>query len=415
MSEGIKEAAIFTFPMSPDEIECPYPYYEKLRHEAPVYQNPSGGEYIASRHADIVWVLQHPEIFSNMTIEPADPRNASRREVLQDSYASSVSVAGTDPPDHKAKRALMYRGFTPGRLRAYEDDIRAIAEGLIANFVDRGRVEFMAEFAYLVPMLVICRLLGLPAGRLDDFVRWTKAEGQAIKYHTGGRLAELQKNAVEQDSYLRGVVEEKYRHPQDDFLSELIQAQVAADGKFNLPYILGEAALLFFAGNVTTAHTLGSSMLLLLQHQGLKEQVLKNPALLKQLWEETLRLEPPVQWLTRRVVSDMTVGGVPIAAGSKVILVYASGNHDEDTWQCPVEVRLGRKNIADHLAFGHGIHFCLGAPLARLEGRIALETFLARVPNPRLAPRQDDIRHIDSYIFRAPKELHLEFDAPGAA
>jgi cytochrome P450 len=403
-------AADFQFPFSPKQVECPYPYYSPLRRDAPVYKNPTGGEYIVSRHEDIAWITSHPELFSNEQNNLTDPRRRIGTTVLGGAYQGTFSVAASDPPSHKVKRARMYRGFSPGALRSYEPEIRAITNRLVDAFVNQGECDFMRAYAYPVPMLVICRLLGLPTERLDDFLRWTQAEGQAIIFHTGERLQWLEQNAIEQNMYLKGVVEERHRNPGSDFLSRLIQAQVAEDGEFNLAYILQETSLLFFAGNVTTAHTMGSAMQILLQHPGLMERARSESALIKRIWEETLRLEPPVQWLTRRVVSDVNLNGTEIPGGSRVVILLASGNHDETTFESPEDFNPGRGNLKDHLAFGHGIHFCLGAPLARLEGMIGFETLLARLKNIRPAEQLDSIEHIDSLIFRAPKALHLEFE-----
>jgi cytochrome P450 len=198
-------------------------------------------------------------------------------------------------------------------------------------------------------------------------------------------------------------------HPTEDFLSELIAAQIDQEGELAPAYLAAEADLLLFAGNVTTTHLLVSMMRLLLEHPLWHAAVLADRTLVPALVDETLRLEPPVQWLAREVLEDVIVGGTPIPAGSRVIVIWGSGNHDPERFEDPESFDLGRSGtVKHHLAFGRGIHRCLGAPLAQLEGRVAFERLLDRLPRMRLAEK-NQFEPIPSLLFRATSELYVEW------
>ena len=204
---------------------------------------------------------------------------------------------------------------------------------------------------------------------------------------------------------------ERHEHPrEDDFLTELIRAQIARDGRLDVGYVAAEAGNVLAAGNLTTADMLASTMVLLLSTPGLYEQVRGDERLVPQLIEESVRVESPVQWTQRVATADAEIGGVPIAKGSVVMLAWASANRDAETFEEPEAVRLGRPRVMrDHLGFGKGLHHCIGAPIARLEGRVAFTTLLDRLPHLRLREGNDS-RHLLNMVFRAPRTVHIRFD-----
>jgi cytochrome P450 len=290
--------------------------------------------------------------------------------------------------------------------------IESLVDGLIDNFVDRSEVEFVSEFATPLPILVFCKIFfGDAKTDMERFQRWALREGTGARYLPDERreAAELMRDEVIE--YMDANILDRHQNPRDDALSEIIEAQVARDGELDVEYLRSEASLLLSGGFVTTAHLISNAMYLLLHDAALFERVRANHDLIPAMIEEALRLESPVQWQQRMAVVDTEIGGVPIPAGSIVVVALASGNRDPLQYPEPGSADVDRPKVTRHLAFGHGIHFCLGAPLGRLEARIALERLFARLAEIRLAPGRNDFTHLDSPLFRGLKELHLQFRA----
>ncbi len=396
-----------------DLMECPYPFYDALRREAPVYKFPGGGnQYLVSRWEDVVFVNEHPEIFeqgsaNDLRVARGIPTTA---EGGTHTY-TSTSMAGTDPPEHRLKRSLALKFAAPERLDSYEEMIRRISDERIDGFIGRGEAEFFSEFCDALPILVICEILGLPKERWQDFRLWGSREGVGATYLSDEQLRILRTAYGNETGFMESQVLDRYQNPRSDFLSEFVHAQVKRDGELRLDYLVADASLLLFAGNVTTTHMMASMMMLLLQHPDALARVQADHSLIKILVEEALRLEAPVQYTHRHVKVDAVVGGVRIPAGAHVTSILASGNRDGDRFQEPEELSLDRSDTAKHqLAFGRGIHLCLGAPLARREGRIAFEQLLTRLKNLRRAPGKNDFSPIRSWGFRAPRAVHIQFD-----
>jgi cytochrome P450 len=385
-------------------VECPFPYYETLRTEAPVYRYPGRNQYVVSRWVDIVRVAEHPEIFIQ------DPRVVDETgEPL-----SAITMAGTNAPQHRRKRAIGAKFVAVDRLRRYEPVIRAIADDLIDSALARGEMEFYREFANRLPVRLVAEVLGLPAQDSPMYVGWYEdAAPGAVNFLPEEQLRKQNELRQEALAYMRAAVRHRYENPRDDFLSEMIRLQIEQEGEPALEYITQEADLMLFAGNVTTTHMLASMMLTMLRHPVEHRRLVDDHSLIKTLVEETLRLESPVQWLERLAVTDTEIDGVPIPAGSKVAMIWASGNRDVEKWDEDADcLNLDRPGVVKHnLAFGRGIHHCLGAPLARLEGRLAFEQILSRTTNLRLDPEKNDFTHLQNILFRAPKAVHIKLDA----
>jgi cytochrome P450 len=399
--------------------QCPYPFYGQLRAESPVYKVPGRDDYLVTRWEDVVHVAQHPELFSNRILEAGDARltasawAGSNGAADDERRRTAFSMSSTDPPEHRVKRGLGLRMVTHEKLRAYEPLVRRLSNELIDRWIADGECDFSARFANLLPIEVICAILGLPKEDVERLQWLGDVEaGGAMRYVSEERLqADLAKGR-EMGKYVEAALRERVDRPRDDFLSEMIQAQVELDGELDLEYLTNEGTLLLFAGNVTTAHLLASMMVELCADPERAGRLRGDGPLLKQFTEEVLRLEAPVQWLQRICLEDTEVGGVAIPAGAWLILFWASGNRDERTFPRPDVLDLERPGVAKHnLVFGRGAHLCLGAPLARLEGRLAYEVLLERLADVRLAEAKSDLRNLDSVRFRAPRRVWVEFDA----
>jgi cytochrome P450 len=412
-----KRLADYDFP-SEQVTQCPFPFYESLRQEAPVFKYPGRNEYLVSRREDIMFVLRYPELFSNATYK------GDKRMVRDQSWVDSpppmpdgpiktpFSMTQTDPPEHTVKRRAARPLTSSENLRSCEQVLVRIGNELIDGFVDRGEVEFRTQYADPFAMFTICELAGFPKEDRDVFMGWNRiGTGHGRRYLTAGQLEKLDSDKPDQARYCEQIILDRHANPQDDFLSEMIKAQFQRDGALNLPYLVSEVNLILVAGNETTSRMITNTMLLLLRNPSQITRLLADPALIPNAIEESLRVESPTQWVSRLCLKDTEISGVPIPAGSFVMLLYGSANRDE-TWQDPDVFLVERPDVQKyHMAFGGGVHRCLGAPIARLEGRIALELLLSRLKNIRLAAGHDaDLENIDNFQKRVPKALNLQFD-----
>ncbi len=397
----------FTYP-SPEVVECPYPFYEALRDDAPVHRLPDG-TWLVSRWEDVVRVVRDPETFS-CDIGPINDQILGGPRVGGDA-SGPWPLPFTDGDRHREQRSFCAKVVVRDRLRWYEPRITRLVDELIDGFAAQGTVEFRSAFAAPLPRRVMMETFGFPREDEQDFVRWTSGQGPV-----GSKLASAEEQAAEQQrrlelgEYFRTKILERRVQPTDDFLSEIVEIQVARDGELDLPYLLAEVANLFAAGNGTTAHMLASTMLLLLQHPAELDRIREDRSLIPTMLEEALRLESPVQWLQRIVTTDAEVAGVTIPAGSLVLVVWGSANRDQRKFEDPERFQIDRPSVAKfQTAFGYGIHMCVGAPLARLEGRIAFERLLDRLTNLRLVDTER-VTHIPNINQRAPAAVHVAFD-----
>jgi cytochrome P450 len=379
----------------------PYVFLARLRAEEPVYPVPGReGEYLLTRYDDVITAFRNPEVFSSEfhRITPG---------ARPDGVTSMIS---SDPPAHKEKRSIASRPFQPGRMKRTEPWVREIADDLIDGFLERGECDFVHDFANPLPIVVTSRILGFVPEDEERLRRYGALEGFGLKYQPPEVQDRMRADGAEMNEFLSGLLADRDAHPREDGLGELVFLQVERDGHFDLAYLAPQAGTLTAGGIVTTAHMIASAMMLLLDHPAQLEEVRADHALIPRMLEESLRLEAPVQWLPRVTKSDVMVSGVEIPAGSLVLLVIASANRDERRFPDPDVFDIRRENAGDHLAFGSGPHTCLGAPLARLEGRVAYEQLFSRLGDLRLVGEQSDLTPVESMLFRAPREVHVAFD-----
>jgi cytochrome P450 len=299
----------------------------------------------------------------------------------------------------------------PGRLRDLRPTIEAFADDLIDSFAQRGRCEFVAEFATPFPVRVISELLGLPAEDLELLIHFGRGEGAGRVYLPPEQRRAEGRRAAELGAYVEDQLRDRCEHPRNDVLSELLRVQCERDGESNISDLAPDASILLSGGLTTTAHMLTSAMLLVLRHPSELERLTESPELIGRVIEEVLRLESPVQWTPRRVMVDTELNGTHLPKGALLILAYGAGNRDRRAFAQPEEFAPDRRNVKEHLAFGYGPHFCLGAPLARLEGTIALERVLSRLSNIRLADESEEPRHAQNMTLRGLERLEIRFDA----
>jgi cytochrome P450 len=379
---------------SVEVLQCPYDFYSAGR-QGSVQRVGDSDSYLVFRHSDIDEVLRlDGSAFS---------AEAGREQGGLD-YKGAHHIGVTDPPEHTTNRALMTQPFTPGRQRALEPQVAEIVDVLIDRFIQRGEVELIREFAFQVPALVTCMVMDLPTeGPEFDFIhQWSTQLGKADANVSPAEFTRML-------DYIADLVWQRHEHPGGDIVSELVARQVERDGAIDHPLLTTLTIELLAGGVITTGQMIGSGMQLLLDNPDQYERVAADATLIPAFLEEALRMEPPVHWRQRIAKRDIVVGGVAIPEGSLLTLVYASANRDETKFPDPDTFKIDRNNVRQHLAFGKGLHFCLGAPLARTEGKVAFERLFARLTDIRYAEGKNDFRSIQSFLFRSPAELHLTF------
>jgi len=358
--------------------------------------------FAISRHADVLAALRNPQTFSSILMGGADtqPMNADG-----DIAPTSGSLIGLDPPEHGRHRGIVNRGFTPRRIDELEPRIRKNADELIGAFETRGSCELMEEFANPLPVSVIADLLGLDPSRRDDFKRWSTALIIGSTQSQGSGVLQMD-IFREFRSYMSQAVAERKRNPGDDLISILVHAGDEGGEILDVEQVVSFASLLLAAGSETTTNLIGNSIATLCRNPDLLARIRARTELIPQLIEESMRRDSPVQLVVRLATQDTELGGTAIPKDSMVILLLASANRDADRFSNPDVFDLER-DTSGHVAFGFGNHFCLGASLARLEARIALESLLTRLPD--LTAPMDTLEYHGSILIRGPKALPLRW------
>jgi cytochrome P450 len=392
----------------PETAECPFELYATLRREAPVRRLPGQDYWVVSRMEDIREVALHPEVFSSNIVAIVTGATPEVHAVRSRGVGLVDVLATADPPVHSRQRRLANGAFNVRRITEREPAIRALAEALVDGFVGARRVELMSAFAVPLPLTVIADFLGLPRADLSRLKRWSDHGVAALSgLATPAELVEHAEGMMEMSRYLARRVEAALAAPGDGFLADLVRASGESEEHLSSDEVVAILSQLVIAGTESTASLIGSAVWLLAGRPSLAAELRAAPQRIPAFVEETLRLESPFQGHFRVVLQDTELGGISIPRGARLMVCWGSANRDEDVFASPETVDLGRPNPKEHVAFGEGIHYCLGAPLARLEARVALETLLARLPDLRLAPGFTP-RHVPSFFIRRLAALDLE-------
>jgi hypothetical protein len=402
--------------VSPEVLECPYPFFERVRNEAPVHQTPLGF-WLVSRYDDVMAVVRDTERFSsNMRNSFAAPSpSVELRAIQAEAYPSVNTLLTNDPPSHTQFRALVNKAFTPKRVAQLEGEIRQIANDLVDRWVDGGRVELVGEFAVGLPLTVIADALGVDRADMPAFKRWSDDSVAPLSgMLSPERQLECARSRVEMQRYMADRCRERESDPRDDLLSDLVQARFdsgeRAGEQLSMPELLNVIEQLLVAGNETTTKLIAAGMLALLEHPAQMTAVRADRSLIPNLVEEALRYESPVQMLPRVAKVDVEVGGVAVPAGSILMMMYGCANRDDAKYPGAAAFDVTRDNARTHLAFGQGPHFCPGAALARSEARIAFELLFDRCADWALDTSVDAPTHRElSMTLRGLSALHLTF------
>ncbi|MFD0511862.1 cytochrome P450 [Streptomyces aureus] len=402
---------LFTWEFATD----PYPAYAWLRENAPVHRTklPSGVEaWLVTRYADARQALADSRLSKNPEHHAEDAQGKSKTGIPGERSANLMThLLNIDPPDHTRLRRLVSKAFTPRRVAAFAPRVQELADDLIDRFAPQGEADLIHDFAFPLPIYAICDLLGVPREDQDDFRDWA---GMMIR-HGGGPRGGVARSVKKIRGYLAELIHRKRNDPGDDLISDLIRA---SDHGEHLTE--NEAAamcfVLLFAGFETTINLIGNGVYALLgnpeQRTRLQESIERGEReLLDTGIEELLRYDGPVELATWRFATEpLTVGGQHIATGDPVLVVLAAADRDPARFREPDTLDLSRRDN-QHLGYGHGIHYCPGAPLARLEGTTAIETLLRRLPDLELAVDPADLRWRGGLIMRGLRTLPVEFTA----
>ncbi len=354
-------------------LDDPFPTYARLRREAPVHRNPDGTVFV-TRYRDVEQVLRDPRMSS-------DQREAWRARLGDTPIAEhNIHVmVFRDPPDHTRIRRLVAHAFTPRAMAVWEPRVASVVDELLDESVVGGGMDLIADFAYLLPLTVIAAMMGVPTGERRRFRRWSAGVTGSLEPRPSPEQV-AEGNAVVEDfkAYLGSLADDRRRHPGDDLMSLLVAAEQDGEKLSELD-LLHNAAFLLNAGHETTSNLLGNGIDALFRFPDQWERLKREPGLAAAAVEEMLRFDSPNQIGGRMPREPLEIEGVPIPAGKFVWISNGAANRDPDAFAEPDRLDIGRTPNR-HLAFGHGIHVCLGAALARLEARVALERLIARYP-----------------------------------
>ncbi len=384
------ESGVAYNPLSPALRADPYSVYEELRLKDPVHRMRLQDAWVLTDYADVDMVLRDNRRFGN-----------AGREF---GYIPQVSMLDLDPPEHTRIRGLVSHGFTPRSVAALEPRIRETVEGLLGNVEGKERFDLIADLAFPLPVIVIAEMLGVPAEDREQFNEWSNIVSLIVDPLLDERQIGQVRHAVDEVfSYFDAVAEERRRHPRDDLVSALVTAEVEGQ-RLERDDLLVNLLLVLVAGNETTRNLIGNGTLALLRNPDQLQRLLDDPGLLNGAIDELLRFDSPVQLDSRIAREPVELRGKRIVPGQRVICILGAANRDPRAFPDADRLDVGRA-AANHVAFGRGIHYCLGAPLARLEARVAFETLLPRLGSLRLA---EEPRYRDQVTLRGLESLWLE-------
>ncbi len=395
----------------PFDLSNPFPFYQKSREEAPIFYNPELKYWVVTRYADIKEIFTHWKVFRSDNAQvPLRPILPKAKAIMESGDMMNLSgLSGRIPPDHTRIRRVASMALTLSRYKKMEPKIRALAIKMIDNIKTKSEAEIIRELAYDLPAFVIFMLLGVP----DEEVQQVKSWAESRLLMTWGNLSEDDQvihaeNMVRYWNYCKYIVSERKLNPKDDLPSDLVALQEEGHDISDRE-IAGICYSLLFAGHETTTSLIGNGIRELLAHPKSWAAIRENPALIPNAVEEILRFSPSIVTWRRRSVEEAVIGGVTLPKGADILLVMASGNRDEAQFPDGETFDIQRVNAGQHLSMGAGIHFCIGAPLPKLELKVVLEELTKRIPNLSLKPNQIfEFPHNTS--FRAPVALHVTWD-----
>ena len=406
-------------PFSYEFQQDPFPYYAAMREASPAWHLPGSDLHFITRYDLATKILRDTATFSSAygatANQPPKPHLAEQLEAIRrQGWDRPPTMLTVDPPDHTRYRGTVSKAFNARAIAALRPAIEEIVEQEIDRFIDQGVVNFKTVFATPVPVRVIVKALNLAAGHEADIKRWSDDTTASIGADLSDeRLIQAQHGILELQRFMHGELEERRRQPRDDVVTALVKAELPLpddDGtrQLTVEELLGILQQLIGAGNETSTKLFSQMLRNLADEHDEWWKLKADPSRASIVVEEALRLASPTQGLYRKVSRDVELEGTPIAAGDRLLVMFAAANRDPATFPDPDEFRPDRSNVRDHLAFGYGVHFCIGAPLARLETVVALEKLVERFDDFELTA-DNTFEFEPSFILRGLKDLYVEF------
>lgn len=401
-------------PLSPDFRANPYPYYDMLRAAMPVFYLPDWNIWFCTRYDDCVRLMRDNrlghEILNVMSREelgwelPEDV-SAERRKLgeIQRNW-----MLFRDPPDHRRLRGLVHQAFTPRMIERLRDHIEAITTQLLDAVQDKGEMDIINDFAIPLPVTVIAEMLGIPLEDQAMFRAWSHNLAGTLDLIDNPETMDRAAAVIgDFDAYLRDLARQRRQDPQEDLITALVEAEEAGD-KLSEDELISTVSLLLIAGHETTVNLIGNGTLALMRNRNQWDKLKADlsPEAVTTAVEELLRYDSPVQMTTRWILEDIQHGEHLLKKGQQVGIMFAAANRDPERFANPGELDITRQDNK-HLAFGHGLHYCLGANLARLEAQTAFRALAQRMPDLQLATGEPTYRK--TYILRGLESLHVTF------
>lgn len=393
---------------SPEFWKDPYPFFARLRAEDPVHRAilpPRTPIWLVTRYEDVQGLLKDGR-FAKDKASAMTPEQLRKMPWVPPMFRPlERNMLDRDPPDHTRLRALVHKAFTPRLVEQMRGRVQSLADELLDAAGRRGGMDLIRDYALPLPMTLITEILGVPSRDRDKFHRWSKVIVSVNAFNVTWRVFPA---VWKFTRYLRRFFAARRADPKDDLISTLIQAEEAGD-RMSADELLAMVFLLLIAGHETTVNLIGGGVLELLRHPDQMDMLRRDPSLVRTAVEELLRYTSPVFLATERYArEDLELGGVAIPRGGLVFGALGSANRDGAAFADPDRLDVARSENK-HLGFGEGIHYCLGAPLARLEARVAIETLLRRSPDLRLAGQPESLRWRRSLILHGLESLPVRF------
>ena len=400
----------------PELLVCPYEFYKLAQKQAPIMELPSprtGAKlFLVTRYDLVKEILKDTKVFSSnfsALLAGKEEHSDELQKISAQGWPQMNTLLTVDPPEHERFRALVNKAFTLERVNKMSDLIEQIVNELIDSFIDRSKCEFVSEFAVALPLKVIAQQLGVPEADLPQFKQWSDSFIARLG-HTLSREQEIEcaKDVVAFQHYFNDVIALRQKQPQDDLITDLVQAKVDGERSLDTAELLSIIQQILVAGNETLTSALAGGMLLLTNNKEQIPLLQTDISLLENFVEEVLRMESPTAGMWRVVTQDTKLKDVDLKAGSLMMLRFDAANRDSIKFIEGERLDVRRHNASNHLSFGHGIHFCLGAMLARKEMQIAYGRLLLRLKDIRLA--QEGYQYLPNVLMRTLKHLYIEFD-----
>ncbi|HKP42743.1 cytochrome P450 [Mycobacterium sp.] len=397
-------------PLEPAELANPYPTYAQARHEAPIFYSQFFGGWVVTRYDDIQAVVKDTKTFSNSgSLGPAIVPDEARH-LLPNGYPWAYpSLENNDPPCHTRIRRRANEAFKSSVIAAEEPNVVRITDELFSRFERAGQVEFMGQFANLLPGYALCEVLGVPRSMTEQVVQWADEVVALLDPNIAhDELMRIAENQANWYKFCEEFIGDRRANPGDDVMSGLISARVDDEPALSDRELISTFCHFLIGGNETTRRFLGTLILCLLDHPDQMAAVSADRRLIEPTIQETLRYMSSVRGLYRTATADVELGGVRIPEGAPVVLMWASANHD-DKFEAPETFNIFRKHADRHLAFSRGAHFCIGAPFALLESRVVLNAVFDRMPGLR---RADDkpLKWTPGVLHSGVETLHLAWN-----